>query len=170
ERMNEVHHDQARFRAPSSTQAPPKKTGDPSGGKLKASEYEVFGLVSVPTTLIRLWGGLDENAREKRILDNYMHLVNAVRLAIAPCTPREAVDGYANEIGQYLTSLLDVFPGASITPYQHMAAHLPLFLNAHGPTHAWRCWIVERMNFVLQSVHTNHRFGKSEQVTTHDFC
>ncbi|KAI5821817.1 hypothetical protein K523DRAFT_257841, partial [Schizophyllum commune Tattone D] len=166
--LREVHHDLANFRNPSSTQAPPKKPGDPSVGKLKASDYEVFGLVNLPTTLIRLWGGLAEGTREKRVLDNYMHLVKAIRLAIAPRTPEDSILEYSDEIGQYLNALLELFPGTSITPYQHMAAHLPLFLRAHGPTHSWRCWIVERMNFVLQSVHTNHRFGEQVFLTICD--
>ncbi|KAI5823491.1 hypothetical protein K523DRAFT_221644, partial [Schizophyllum commune Tattone D] len=169
-RIEEIQHDLASFRAPSSTQAPPKNVGEPSGGKLKASNYEVLGLVNIPTTLIRLWGGLAEDTREKRVLDNYMHLVKAVRLGTAPRTPPEAISMYADEICRYLTGLVELFPGTSITPYQHMAVHLPLFLRAHGPTHSWRCWIVERMNYVLQSLNTNNRFGELECTLFKQFC
>ncbi|KAI5824425.1 hypothetical protein K523DRAFT_219704, partial [Schizophyllum commune Tattone D] len=144
---------------PSSMQAPPKTAGDRRGGKMKAASWQTFSVVNLPTTLIRLWGGAPSDSREKKILDNYMHLVLAIRLALLPYMTSEIMSGYLAHMHCYLTTLLDLFPGTSITIYQHLALHLPLLLAEHGPTHAWRCWIIERMNHVLQSLSTNHRFG-----------
>lgn len=159
ERIEEILHDRENMVLPSSIQAIPKTLGDRGGGSLKAASWQTLALVNLPVTLIRLWGGAPAGTREARALDNFMHLVKAIRLALMPYMTPDIVNSYLSEMRQYLTTLLDLFPGTSITIYQHLALHLPLLLAEHGPTHAWRCWIVERMNHVLQSLHTNGKFG-----------
>ncbi|KAI5823451.1 hypothetical protein K523DRAFT_255161, partial [Schizophyllum commune Tattone D] len=159
ERMAEVYHDMSNLLLPSSMQAAPKTVGTRKGGKLKAASWETLVLVHLPVTLIRLWGSASSGSRERQILDNFMHLVKAVRLALLPCMTHDIVSSYLSEMLLYLRTLLQLFPGTSITIYQHLALHLPILLAEHGPTQAWRCWVVERMNYVLQTLKTNNKFG-----------
>ncbi|KIK31552.1 hypothetical protein CY34DRAFT_103141, partial [Suillus luteus UH-Slu-Lm8-n1] len=39
--------------------------------------------------------------------------------------------------------------------------HFGELLQRFGPTHAWRCWIFERINYTLQQIPTNKKFGTS---------
>ncbi|KAL1750194.1 hypothetical protein FB107DRAFT_187608, partial [Schizophyllum commune] len=159
ERLAEIDHDAETLILPSSMQAAPKSAGERKGGKFKAASWLTYALVNLPITLIRLWGGAPPDSRERAMLDNYMHLVKAIRLASLPYMTSEVIESYTSEMHRYLTTLLELFPGTTITIYQHLSLHLPLLLAEHGPTHAWRCWVVERMNHVLQTLNTNNKFG-----------
>ncbi|KAL1741381.1 hypothetical protein HDZ31DRAFT_66981 [Schizophyllum fasciatum] len=169
ERLAEIDHDAETLILPSSMQAAPKSAGERKGGKFKAASWLTYALVNLPITLIRLWGSAPSDSRERAMLDNYMHLVKAIRLASLPYMTPEVIESYTSEMHRYLTTLLELFPGTTITIYQHLSLHLPLLLAEHGPTHAWRCWVVERMNHVLQTLNTNNKFGQLETTLFYQF-
>jgi hypothetical protein len=94
------------------------------------------------------------------MLDNFMHLVTAVKLASMRSMNAERIRSYTHHMHMYLTSLLDLYPDTTITPYQHLALHMPTFLKRFGPTHSWRCWPFERYNYLLQKIPTNMKFSQ----------
>lgn len=88
-----------------------------------------------------------------------MHLVTAVKLATMRTMTAERILQYEHHMHRYLETLLELYPGAEISSYQHMALHFGDQLRRFGPTHAWRCFPFERYNYLLQKIPTNKIFG-----------
>ena len=95
------------------------------------------------------------------MLENYIHLVTAIKLATKRRITSEDIAGYEFHMHAYLKSLLVLYPSSSLTPYQHLALHFGPFLTRFGPTHAWRCYPFERYNHIMQRTPNNQRFGEN---------
>ena len=149
----------AKFKAPSWLAIAPKHPGDAGWGKFTADQWRTFCTVNLPITLIRLWGHLPENSQQHQALINFMHLVTVVEFASMRKMTRYRIEEYETNMLKYLTGLLELYPGTTLTPYQHHALHFPSMLRNFGPTHGYRCWPFERINNKLRSIPTNNKFG-----------
>ena len=145
---------------PSWVSPAPKHPGESSWGKFTADQWKSFCTINLPITLIRLWGAKPHDSREYRMLANFMHLVTAVKLATMRQMTERRILKYESHMRKYLTTLLELYPDTTITPYQHMALHFGDMLRRFGPTHAWRCFPFERYNYLLQQTPTNSKFGE----------
>lgn len=140
----------------------PAHPGEKKWGKFTADQWKTFCMQNLPDTLIQLWGQKPPDSLERRRLDNFMHLVSAVKIANLHKITEKRIQEYEYHMHSYLTSLLELFPGTSITPYQHLALHFGNHLRRFGPVHAWRCFPFERFNYILQNFSTNEKFGGSQ--------
>ncbi|KAH9941081.1 hypothetical protein B0H21DRAFT_710687 [Amylocystis lapponica] len=146
---------------PSSISRAPSKIGATGQGTIGADEWRTFCTINLPITLIYRWGTLPENTREYKILMNFMHLVTAVKLATMRIVTPDRLWQYRISMHRYLTSLLELFPGTTLTPYQHMSLHLPDTLTQLGPAPSIWVFAFERANYILQQTQTNNRIGDS---------
>ena len=124
----------------------------------KADQWRAMGTIHLVVTLPRLWG--HDTGRKKVILINFMHLVHAVQIARMHTTSEYLAGLYRYHYKAYLTGFVDLYKEAMVKPTNHLAMHIPDFLPAMGPTHAYRTWAFERMNFTLQNLPTNKKHGK----------
>lgn len=159
--LTEVRTDMSRTVLPSWLTPGPRNPGETKWGKMKADEWKVFCTIHLPITLTRLWGGSPKNERQYKVLANFMHLVIAVNVASRREVKARHINSYDTHIKQYLTSLLDLYPGANIAPNQHRALHFGEHLRRWGPCHAWRCFAFERFNGILQNTSTNSVVGEN---------
>jgi len=95
------------------------------------------------------------------MLDNYMDLVTAVKVASMRTMTPARIASYNLHMDRYLKNVLELYPQINLTPNHHLSAHFGELLQRFGPTHAWRCWIFERINYMLQQIPTNKKFGTS---------
>ena len=145
---------------PSELSPAPARIGSPGQGTISADEWRTFCTVNLVVTLVYLWGSLPEATRESRILHNFMDLIAAIEIA----SSRSITHGDTWEVQRrmytYLQGILELFPGTTIGPYQHMClGHLSQVLLNLGPAHGIWCFAFERANFVLQKIKTNNRIG-----------
>ncbi|KAG9225542.1 hypothetical protein CCMSSC00406_0003045 [Pleurotus cornucopiae] len=148
----------------------PKHPGAAKGGSLKADEWKTFCIIHRSITLPRLWGASDIGSRTHEVLQNYMDLVHAIRLATLRELTLEQINTYEFHMHRYLTNLLRLYPGTSIAPYQHLSLHFGTHLRRWGPTHSWRCFSFERFNGLMQHIQTNSKFGDLEATIFREFC
>jgi hypothetical protein len=158
--LQEIRKDMKRIELPSGVTPSPQHPGEKKWGRFTADQWRTFCTVNLPITLIRLWGPKDKDSREHRMLVNFMHLVSAVRLGTMRKITPHRITQYNSHIHQYLSSLSELYPNNSITPYQHLSLHFGTHLQRFGPTHAWRCFPFERYNYLMQQISTNNKFGK----------
>jgi hypothetical protein len=159
--LAEIRHDMEHLRFPSWMAKAPSHPGEEKWGKFSADQWKTFCIHTLSITLVRLWGHKPEDSLERRQLDNFMHLVSAVKLATMRKVTEEVVARYEYHMHSYLRSLQLLYPDVKLTPYQHLSLHFGEFLRRFGPTHAWRCFPFERYNYVMQNLPTNRIFGES---------
>ncbi|KAG5223259.1 Zn(2)-C6 fungal-type domain-containing protein [Salix suchowensis] len=109
--LSEVKSDMARLLLPSCVGRGPHRPGEAAGGRLKADEWRTFCTVNLPITLTRLWSGDSATTHERRMLKNFLHLVQAVRIASFREISNADVQAYEFHMHAYLTSLLSLYPG-----------------------------------------------------------
>ena len=154
-----VWEDNNRMSLPSWIGRLPPRIGSSQHGKLSADQYRTVCTVNLVTTLVPMWGVAPEGSKWKMVLDNFMDLVAAVKIAhLRTLTPKQ-IKKYQTIMHRYLRTLQELYPHAPITSLQHMSLHLPELMRRFGPVHAWRCFAFERYNGVLQSIPTNYKFG-----------
>lgn len=158
--LAEVRADMERTRLPTWVSRADSNPGEASRGKLSADKWRSLCLINLPITLIRLWGSEPKSSRNRQLLDNYMHLVTAIKLATMRELTPDRIVAYQEHMHSYLTSLLVLFPNTTITPYQHLSLHFGDILMRFGPTHSWRCYPFERYNHIMQQIPTNRKFGE----------
>ncbi|EAU81124.2 hypothetical protein CC1G_09766 [Coprinopsis cinerea okayama7 len=168
--LEEIRRDMVQLRVPTWQALAPKRPGEKKWGKFTADQWRTFCMINLPITLIRLWGSKPSGSIERRRLENFMHLVSAVKLATMHRLNEERIRQYEFHIRQYLTTLLELYPGTTITPYQHLALHFGRQLRSFGPVHAWRCFPFERYNYIMQSIPKNMKFGEMEKTMFVRFC
>ena len=152
-----------RLKLPSWVSRAPAHPGEKKWGKFSADQWHTFCTINLPITLTRLWGG-NKDSREHQMLENFMHLVIAVKLASMRSLTPSRIELFEQHMFQYLTTLLELYPGTTITPYQHLSLHFGDMLRRFGPTHGWRCFPFERYNYLLQQIPTNMKFGEWQCV------
>ncbi|KAJ2936177.1 hypothetical protein H1R20_g917, partial [Candolleomyces eurysporus] len=168
--LAEIRKDMARLGQPTWVARAPSNPGEKKWGKFTADQWKTFCMQNLPITLTRLWGAAPDGSTEKRRLDNFMHLVSAVKLATMYTVSESRIEQYEVHIRRYIETLLELYPGTSLTPYQHLVLHFGRQLRMFGPVHAWRCFAFERFNYVLQNFPTNERFGDIEKTMFTKFC
>ncbi|KAJ2912344.1 hypothetical protein MD484_g8074, partial [Candolleomyces efflorescens] len=168
--LAEIRDDMGRLGLPTWVARAPSHPGEKKWGKFTADQWKAFCMHHLPVTLTRLWGGAPEGSVERLRLDNFMHLISAVKLATMYSMSESRIQKYEHHMRQYITTLLNLYPGTSLTPYQHLALHFGRQLRMFGPVHAWRCFAFERFNYVLQNFPTNGRFGELEKTMFTKFC
>lgn len=151
----------ALLKTPSWISLAPSHPGEAKWGKFSADQWRTFCSVNLPVTLIRLWGNQPQDSKEYCMLTNFMDLVTAVKLGTMRRVSTSLIDQYEHHMYSYLSTLLDLYPGTEITPYQHLSLHHGPLLRGFGPTNGWRCFPFERCNGRLQQIPTNKKFGMS---------
>jgi len=137
----------------------PAHPGESKWGNFSADQWRTFCTHILPVTLIRLWGNRDQSTVERQQLDNFMHLVSAVKLATMRTITEARVAEYEYHIYEYLRTLLILYPNIKPTAYHHLVLHFGDFLRGMGPSSAYRCFNFERYNYILQKLPTNRIFG-----------
>ncbi|KAJ3509285.1 hypothetical protein NLJ89_g5302 [Agrocybe chaxingu] len=170
ETLKQVQADIERLQLPSWVTPAPSQPGVAKRGKFTADQWRSFCTYNLVFTLIRLWGSEKEESQRRGMLNNFLHLVTAVKLGSMRCMTEDRIWQYTEHIFVYLDTLHDLFKGTTLTPYQHLALHIPSRLRGFSPTHAWRCFTFERYNFVLQHIPTNMKFGELESTMFKRFC
>ncbi len=164
ETLAEVRKDLERIQLPSWVPRAPAHPGETKWGKLTADQWRSLCTIYLPVTLTRLWGDKLHETREYRMLQNFLHLVTSVKIASMRKTSSDHASDYEFHIQKYLETLLELYPGADVTPYQHMSLHLGDQLRRFGPTHSWRCFAFERFNHIFQNIKTNNIYGELRTI------
>ncbi|TRM55614.1 hypothetical protein BD626DRAFT_372622, partial [Schizophyllum amplum] len=144
---------------PSWLPKPTSKPGDPSEGSLKSSSLRRLAEIWLPVSLIREWGPYPKGSRERRMLQNYMHLISASVLLHKRRTRQSIIRRYHHEAHRYLETRAELFPTFSVTPYEHIMLHFSWFLERYGPMQSWQQLLMEQRNGDLQKIPTNFKFG-----------
>ena len=160
ETLREIRADMAHMQLPSWVAPAPRNPGEAKRGKFTADQWRSFCTINLVFTLTRLWGSYPDGSRHRLMLDNFIHLVTAVKLASMRCMSSDRIASYTFHMHQYLSGLPGLYPAASITPNHHLTLHFQTFLERFGPVHAWRCFPFERYNLLLQKTPTNQKIGK----------
>ncbi|TDL13163.1 hypothetical protein BD410DRAFT_681908, partial [Rickenella mellea] len=124
----------------------PREVGSARCGKLSADQWRSTCSIHLVVTLVRLWGDKPPQDRFRLMLENFMDLVTATKLATMRSTSETHITEYEATMHRYLSNMLKLFPDATISPNQHLSMHLATFLRNFGPPHAWGTWASERMN------------------------
>lgn len=158
--LGELWSDMGKTHLPSWVTPLPRNIGSAQAGSLGADEWRTLCLIHLPITLIRLWGN-DGSSREFQMVTNFMDLVTAVKVASMRTTNADRIRSYEFHMQRYLSQLLALYPGATITPNHHLSLHLPEVLDRFGPSHVFRAFVFERGNLILQQTPTNNKLGES---------
>jgi hypothetical protein len=159
--LAEVQRDMARTRLPYWVSPAPREAGSTRVGKLSADQWRSFCTIHLVVTLCRIWGPSDPESRFHKMLRNYMDLVTAVKVASMRTMTPARIASYNLHMDRYLKNILELYQHINLTPNHHLSGHFGELLQRFGPTHAWRCWIFERINYTLQQIPTNKKFGMS---------
>jgi hypothetical protein len=110
-----------------------------------------------------MWGHLPSEDRKYRLFENFCRLVHATKIATKRSVTTAKAQEFQDVMITYLRGLNELFPTHQLVPSHHVALHMKELLCRLGPTHAWRCWVFERYNHILQKVPTNGNFGESRR-------
>ena len=155
-----VHEDLAATTLPSWIGRIPTNLGSASHGTLSADEWRTACTVHLVTSTVRLWGVSSSSDRERAVLDNFMHLAYATKLAHMRVQNVSRIEEYQRSMKIYLEGVVRLYPDQSLKPSHHLSLHFPRFLRLYGPVHSWRCFPFERYNYLLQQINTNGKFGE----------
>ncbi|KAJ2917200.1 hypothetical protein MD484_g3158, partial [Candolleomyces efflorescens] len=158
--MEAVWSDMKLTRLPLWITPPPHDWGTPGRGKLSANNWRVICCIHLPITLIRLYG--KESGRKKKILDNFMVLVAAIRCATRAVTSPQHIESYNSLIQQYTSGVKELFPDYHILPSHHGALHIGDMLQRFGPKHAHDSPHYERYINFFHRMNNNNKLGDLE--------
>ncbi|KDQ11668.1 hypothetical protein BOTBODRAFT_113970 [Botryobasidium botryosum FD-172 SS1] len=148
-----IRLDMQRSQRPSWLGRAPFNMGSTLHGSMTADQWRNAFTVDFVVTLVRLWSTKGE--RFSAMLDNYMQLVGALRIAHKHAISPGDIELYGNQMKLYLKESLKLYPSHHLLPNNHLALHLTDFLKLFGPVHAWRCFAFERLNGILQRFNSN---------------
>ncbi|KAI0373837.1 hypothetical protein BV20DRAFT_1033714 [Pilatotrama ljubarskyi] len=154
--LQRLREDIASTILPSWLEKPPSNFGSAGHGKLKADGWRTVCSVHMVLTLVRLWGSSGSSAEERLVLENFIHLINAVDIATRRSMSRARMDTYDRNMEEYLKGLRHLFDHP-LVPNHHLALHLRQCLELFGPVHGWWAYPFERYNGLLQRMNTNHK-------------
>ncbi|KDQ06357.1 hypothetical protein BOTBODRAFT_97037, partial [Botryobasidium botryosum FD-172 SS1] len=123
--------------------------------KMTADQWQNALTVDFVVTLVRLWS--DKGERFGAMLDNFMQLVGALRIAHKHAISPADIEAYRTHMTRYLEESLRLYPGHPLLPNNHLALHLGDFMASFGPIQSWRCFAFERLNGILQRFNSNMR-------------
>ncbi|PPQ79324.1 hypothetical protein CVT24_007406 [Panaeolus cyanescens] len=144
--MGVVWQDMKKTQTPSWVATAPPNWGTTERGKLSAAQWRVVCTIHLVVTLIRLWH--NEEGRKRLLLDHFMDLVSAVRIANMKVTTPAQIDAYNQHIYRYVANISKLYPDQHLKPTHHLALHIGDFLESLGPTHSHNSPYFERnINF-----------------------
>jgi hypothetical protein len=155
--MEAVWSDMRSTQLPTWITAAPYDWGTPERGKLSADQWRVICTIHLVITLIRLWG--NETGRKQDLLQNFMDLVTAVRLANIRISSPDQIAEFNKHIFRYVSMLKDLFPDVPLKPNHHAALHIGDILDLFGPVHSHSAPFFERFINFLHRVNTNKKLG-----------
>jgi hypothetical protein len=155
--MEAVWADMKRTQLPSWIGSVPHNWGTAERGKLNADNWRVICTIHLPITLIRLWR--HETGRRMAILQNFMDLVSAVRIANMRVSSPNQVIAYNRAISCYVAGLQALYPNHKLKPTHHAALHIGDILELFGPVHSHSAPFFERYINFLHHVNTNQKSG-----------
>ncbi len=85
-------------------------------GKLSADKWHTACTVSMVGILIRLWGGSEEGFRKRKMLINFLNLVDVVKLTHLQVLTPAIISSYHTFIHAYLKKKLELYPHQDIIP------------------------------------------------------
>ncbi|RPD52520.1 hypothetical protein L227DRAFT_514716, partial [Lentinus tigrinus ALCF2SS1-6] len=157
--LEEVHRDMALSALPTSIGRVPINVGAAAAGTLSADQWRTLCTVHLPITLIRLWANHSPTDRKRMMLENYLHMVIAVRYGTARRISSVRIQTYNYHIFKYVSGLRRLFPEQDLVPNQHLALHLGEVLSRFGPTQGYWAFPFERYIRLLRQAGTNYRIG-----------
>ncbi|THU85798.1 hypothetical protein K435DRAFT_684902 [Dendrothele bispora CBS 962.96] len=159
--MKEIYRDMDNIFLPTWMDSAPRDWGSARRGKLKANEWKMLTLVHVPITLIRLWG-THPVERKRDMLDNFMALAQALRIADFHSLQRQDIFSFNKHITHYLKTLQELYQASDesiLKPHHHALMHMGEDLAFMGPNHARNTMPCERYIHFMQNRNLNNQFG-----------
>lgn len=156
--MEKVWDDMTRTRLPNWVTPVPHDWGTSRRGKLSADNWRIICCVHLPITLIRLFG--ESDGRQRDLLDNFMTLVSAVRIATRSKSSPAHVEAYNKLMISYTNGTLELFRDYSILPSHHAALHIGDMLQRFGPKHSHDSPYYERYILFFHRMNTNRKLGE----------
>jgi hypothetical protein len=163
--VSEVKKDMECTTLPSWMKTPPVNFSTTDHGKIGAEEYKSLSILSLPVTLIRLWGGSDSFHRDQ--LDHFLHLSLAVRVLAYQSLTSHDIHMFEYHYTQYLLGLKSLYPFSSIVPVQHLGLHIPYFLRNLGPSVRYSENTCEMYIGILEDISTNYKFSQFSLYVAH---
>lgn len=155
--LEEVWSDMERTQLPTWITRAPSNWGTPQRGKLNANHWRIICTIHLPITLIRLW---HDDESMKPLLDHFMDLVAAVRIANMHHSSPSQVEAYNFYITRYVANLTRLYPDQTLKPTHHGALHIGDMLDLFGPTQSHSAAHYERYINFFHRVNINMKFGK----------
>ncbi|RDX40106.1 hypothetical protein OH76DRAFT_1459584 [Lentinus brumalis] len=144
---------------PSWIERPPANFGSPSHGKLKADHWRTVCTVSMVITLVRVWSLSTATTGERKLLENFIHLVVAVDLATRRSMDAERARLFDHHMLEYLRTLRELFDH-DLVPNHHLSLHLASCLLLFGPVRGMWGFPFERYNGIIQHLKTNNHISQ----------
>lgn len=157
--MAEIWGDMKRTQLPLWIRPAPHNWGTTERGKLSADQWRVLCTIHLPITLIRLWE--NETGRKKDLLENFMHLVTAVRIANMHVSSRNQIQAYNKHIFLYAQGIKSLYPYNNLKPTLHVSLHIGDILELFGPVHSHNAPFYERYINFFHGIKTNGKLGLS---------
>lgn len=158
--LAEVWADMSKTTLPSWIGRAPPRLGDARHGKLSADQWRTACTINLVVTLVRLWGLTPPNDRHHQMLDNFMDLVTACKLAMMRKMTPDRINQFQKHMHRYLETTKKLYVYTALTPNHHLSLHLPQLFENFGPPHAWMCFVFERCLRWLKFIKTSNKFGK----------
>lgn len=155
--MEAVWADMKSTKLPSWVTPAPHDWGTSRRGKLSADNWRTICCIHLPITLIRLFGA--STGRARLLLDNFMELISAARVATMKISSPAQVDEYNRHMFAYTRGTLELYPDYSILPSHHAALHIGEMLERFGPKHSHDSPYYERYILFFHRMNTNHKLG-----------
>ena len=167
ETLREVWSDMGKTTLPSWCSPAPTQIGDGEHRKISADGWRTFCSIHLIITLGCLWGHSPPESRRYKLLANFYSLVHAIKIATMRSITTAGAQEYQDHMIIYLCGLDELFPTYQLVPSHHIVLHMKDLLCRFGPTHAWRCWVFERYNYILPKIPTNGKFGTYNERLRH---
>ena len=157
--MEEVWAEMKRTRLPTWITPAPHNWGTSTRGKLSASHWRVICTIHLPITLIRLWK--DNDGWMKDMLDHFMDLVCAVRVANMHLSSPQQITAYNLYIRRYVSRITGLFPDTNLKTSHHAALHIGDVIGNLGPVHAHSAPYFKRYINFFHQINTNQKISTS---------
>ncbi|MBW0556724.1 hypothetical protein O181_096439, partial [Austropuccinia psidii MF-1] len=146
----------------------PKWLGQAKEGKIKASEWQSLFSIYLPLTVVDTIVGDIEKYRNQPSKAQQICLSVEMFYALVVCThileawsiTKEDCKRFGEEYRKYWESSKRLFQGYEINPNHHYALHIEMHLRQWGPLMGVAKFAGERLNGMLQKIHTLGKIGK----------
>ncbi|KAF9488849.1 hypothetical protein BDN71DRAFT_1402638 [Pleurotus eryngii] len=129
--------------------------------KLSADQTCVLCTIHLPIMLIQLWHGAGK--RMQSLLENFMDLMNAVRVANMRTTSPGDIETYNTYMHRYMVGVKSLYEDEGIKPHQHAVLHVGTMLEWFGPVHAHSAPYYERYINFMHRAQINRKPSKTSR-------